>query len=153
MPEDALHVFFTIAVSMGWLVQQGDVEAAFLSGLSLARRLILKAPRHDLPAIPGVMDAIPGGTFFIALKAVYGVNDAPNLRSGRHAQGLVDNGAVESALAPRTLFWWFDERASSLPTSLVGMAGTHVDDDLFAGDERWTMEVLPRIRKTFAYTK
>ncbi len=33
LPEEALHVFFTIAVSMGWTVQQGDVEAAFLNGL------------------------------------------------------------------------------------------------------------------------
>ena len=60
LPEEAPHVFFTIAVSMGWIVQQGDVEAAFLNGLRLDRELILQASREGLPAIPGVMEAVPG---------------------------------------------------------------------------------------------
>jgi hypothetical protein len=63
------------------------VEAAFLNGLKLKRRLILRAPRLGLPAIPGVCDAIPGGTYFVALKGVYGINDAPNLWGGRNAAG------------------------------------------------------------------
>ncbi len=91
------------AVSLNWLVEQDDVEAAFLNGLRLERRLILQAPKEGLPAIPGVMEAVPPGTCFIALKGVYGVNDAPNLWGGRHAEGILENGATESALAPRTL--------------------------------------------------
>ena len=91
LPEEAPHVFFTIAVSMGWIVQQGDVEAAFLNGLRLDRELILQAPREGLPAIPGVMEAVPGGAYFQALKGVYGINDAPNLWGGRHADGMLEN--------------------------------------------------------------
>ena len=49
------------------------------------------------------MEAVPPGTCLIALKGVYGVNDAPNLWGGRHAEGILENGATESALAPRTL--------------------------------------------------
>ncbi len=135
LPEEAPHVFFTIAVSMGWIVQQGDVEAAFLNGLRLDRELILQAPREGLPAIPGVMEAVPGGAYFQALKGVYGINDAPNLWGGRHADGMLENGATESTLAPRTLFWWFDRRhCQHERVPLIGMVGTHVDDDLFAGN-------------------
>ncbi len=130
------------------------MEAAFFSGLRLDRRLILKAPKQGLPAIAGLMDAVPPGTHFIALKGVYGVNDAPNLWSGRHAQGMLSNGAEESSLDPRTLFWWFSEEHRSHPgTTLIGMVGTHVDDDLVAGNSYWKSSILPRLRKTFHYSK
>ncbi len=147
-----MHTFMVTAVSLNWLVEQDDVEAAFLNGLRLERRLILQAPKEGLPAIPGVMEAVPPGTCLIALKGVYGVNDAPNLWGGRHAEGILENGATESALAPRTLFWWFSPEHADFPeVPLIGMVGTHVDDDLFAGNAWWTTHVLPKLKKTFAY--
>ena len=100
------------------------------------------------------MDAVPPGAFFQALKGVYGINDAPNLWGGRHASGMLQNGATESTLAPRTLFWRLDRKhCQHERVPLIGMVGTHVDDDLFAGNEWWTVHVLPALRKTFAYTK
>ena len=112
LPEDALYVLFTVSVSLGWIVEQGDVEAAFLNGKGLECRLILRAPAQGLPAIPGFMEAVPAGTCFLAFKGVYDINDAPNLWGGRHAEGPTQNGAMESTPAPRTPFWWFDQAHS-----------------------------------------
>ena len=41
LPEEALNFFLTVCVSMGWRPAQGDIEAAFLSGVLLKRRLRL----------------------------------------------------------------------------------------------------------------
>ena len=149
-----MHILYVVALSLGWTVEQGDVEAAFLNGLKLSRRLILRAPKQGLPEIPGMMQRIQPGEYLLALKGVYGVNDAPNLWSGRHAQGLMDTGAVQSALAPRTLFLWFDKKhPANEHVTLTGIAGTHVDDDLFAGTDWWKAHVLPVVRRTFSYGK
>jgi len=61
---------------------------------------------------------------------------------------MYEFGAVDSALAPRTLFYWFDEVGN-----LFGIVGTHVDDDLFAWTHRFFKEVIPKIRRAFAYAK
>ena len=152
LPEDCLHLLFMVCISMGWTVEQGDVEAAFLNGAELLRTLILRAPRTGFPAIEGVSEAVPPGTLFRCKRSVYGLNDAPNLWGQSHAKGMVDNGGVESKLAPRTLFFWFDDNADH-GHKLIGIVGTHVDDDLFAGTAWWRSHVLPGIRRTFAYTK
>ena len=66
----------------------------------------------------------------------------------------MDTGAVQSALAPRTLFLWFDKKhPANEHVTLTGIAGTHVDDDLFAGTDWWRAHVLPVVRRTFSYGK
>ena len=54
-----------------------------------------------------MMEAVPGGTLFKVFKAVFGANGATNFSSEWHAHGF--HRRVESTLAPRTLFYWFDE--------------------------------------------
>ena len=55
---------------------------------------------------------------------------------------MYEVGAVDSALAPRTLFYGFDQVGE-----LFGMVGTRVDHDLFAGTPRFFKEVVPKIRR------
>ena len=148
LPDDAMHVFLTIAVSKGWVPQHGDIEAAFLNGVGLDRPLYLRAPPMGLPEIPGVMPALAGGTLLRALKSVYGLNKAPADFNLRHAEVMFDHGAVDSALAPRTLFYWFDKAGD-----IIGLVATHVDDDLFAGTDWWIQNVVPKIRREFHYSK
>ena len=64
LPEDCLHLFFMVCLSLGWTIEQGDIEAAFLNGEELMRTLILRAPRTGFPAIDGMCDAVAPGTLF-----------------------------------------------------------------------------------------
>ena len=148
LPEDGLMFFLQVCITNGWRPQQGDIEAAFLNGGALNRKLILRAPPEGLPEIPGVMPAIKPGGYLVALKSIYGMNQAPHDFNERHAKVMVEHGAVESRMADRTLFYWLDSSGV-----LEGIVATHVDDDLFGGTEEWKRRVLPNIRRSFCYNK
>ncbi len=89
----------------------------------------LLGPKQGPPETLGLMQRIQPGEYRLALKGVYGMDDAPNSCSGRHARGLMDTGVVHSLLAPRTLFLWIDEKhPANEHVNLTGIAGTHVDN-------------------------
>ena len=101
--------------------------------------------------MPGMMEAVPGGTLFKVFEAVFGANGATNFSGEWHAHGF--HGGVESTLAPRTLFYWFDESWNNVPgVPLIGVTGTPVDDDLFSNNRYWKQSIMPQVR-AFTYRK
>ena len=64
MPAEATAILLQWSASLGWDLQQGDVDSAFLNGryLSGGRVVYFKAPKGGLPAIPDLgWDDIPDG--------------------------------------------------------------------------------------------
>ncbi|MDA8583368.1 hypothetical protein N9L68_04025 [bacterium] len=115
----------------GWDLQQGYVDSAFLNGkyLSPDRRVFFRAPKGGLPAVPELgWGFIPEGTILQAKNGVYGTNDAPLLWYDEHKDTILSlPGASRSKLCP-ALFIFHDKDGN-----VIGLIGTHVDDDLIAG--------------------
>ncbi|CAK0825490.1 unnamed protein product [Prorocentrum cordatum] len=129
----------------GWRLEQGDVDSAFLNGKYLddSRRVYFRAPKGGLPAVPELgWPAVPEGTVLKAKKGIYGLNDAPLLWYEEHRDTILSlPGASKSKLCP-ALFIFHDEHGK-----LIGLIGTHVDDDLVAGSPEFFANQVAKLRK------
>ena len=68
-----------------------------------------------------------------AKKGVYGLNDAPLLWYLEHRDTILSmEGAVKSKLCPALILF-----RDSTTKELIGMIGTHVDDDLILGSQQF----------------
>ena len=135
----------------GWDLQQGDVDSAFLNGryLSPDRRVFFKAPKGGLPAVPELgWPFIPEGTILQAKKGIYGLNDAPLLWFEEHRDTILSlPGASRSKLCP-ALFIFHNDQGE-----VIGLIGTHVDDDLIAGSPEFFENQVAKLRKMHCYGK
>ena len=61
LPPEAMAFIFQTAASKHWVLQHGDIEAAFLSGAYFEREVFVVAPRGGLPATAKT-PFIPEGT-------------------------------------------------------------------------------------------
>jgi len=145
LPEEAMRMILLIAVSMRWRVAQGDIDGAYHRGYELKRLIYFKAPVGGLPATDS-MPEFAAGDLLVAQRSVPGLNDAGRQWYYTHRDGIIETGSHLSALAP-TLFWWFRDGRT------CGVLGTHVDDDLMAGDDQWHAEVVPQLQQLFPYGK
>ena len=51
LPEETFVLICNEAMSQGWTLHQGDVESAFLTGVTLERKVLLRAPETGFPAV------------------------------------------------------------------------------------------------------
>ncbi|CAK0904441.1 unnamed protein product [Prorocentrum cordatum] len=139
------------ASQLGWRLEQGDVHSAFLNGkyLDSSRRVYCRAPKGGLPAVPELgWPAVPEGTVLRANKGIYGLNDAPLLWYEEHRDTMLSlRAASRSKLCP-ALFIFHDENEK-----LIGLIGTHVDDDLVAGSPEFFANQVTKLRKMHCYGK
>ncbi|CAK0847357.1 unnamed protein product [Prorocentrum cordatum] len=139
------------ASQLGWRLEQGDVDSAFLNGkyLDSSRRVYFRAAKGGLPAVPELgWPAVPEGTVLRAKKGIYGLNDAPLLWYEEHRDTMLSlPGASRSKLCP-ALFIFHDENEK-----LIGLMGTHVDDDLVAGSPEFFAKQVTKLRKMHCYGK
>ncbi|CAK0827876.1 unnamed protein product, partial [Prorocentrum cordatum] len=139
------------ASQSGWRLEQGDVDSAFLNGkyLDSSRRVYFRAPKGGLPAVPEMgWPAVPEGTVLRAKKGIYGLNDAPLLWYEEHRDTVLSlPGASRSKLCP-ALFIFHDENEK-----LIGLIGTHVDDDLVASSPKFFANQVTKLRKMHCYGK
>ncbi|CAK0808101.1 unnamed protein product [Prorocentrum cordatum] len=139
------------ASQLGWRLEQGDVDLAFLNGkyLDSSRRAYFRAPKGGLPAVPELgWPAVPEGKVLRAKKGIYGLNDAPLLWYEEHRDTILSlPGASRSKLCP-ALFIFHDENEK-----LIGLIGTHVDDDLVAGSPESFANQVTKLRKMHCYGK
>ncbi|CAK0877498.1 unnamed protein product, partial [Prorocentrum cordatum] len=129
LTDTAAAVIIQEAASQpGWSLEQGDAVSAFLNGryLDNSRLVYFRVPKGGVPAVPELgWPFVPEGTVLQAKKGVYGLNEAPLLLHEEHRDAILSlPGASRSKLRP-ALFIFHDERGK-----LIGLIGTHVDDDL-----------------------
>ncbi|CAK0825149.1 unnamed protein product [Prorocentrum cordatum] len=85
---------------------------------------------------------VPEGTILKAKKGIHGLNDAPLLWYEEHRDTILSlPRASRSKLCP-ALFIFHDERGT-----LIGLIGTHVDDDLVAGSPEFFANQVAKLRK------
>ena len=65
-----LHMLLVLASCRGYMLHVGDITAAFLQGLGLARVLLMRPPADGIPGVEP-------GSILRAKKPVYGTKDAP----------------------------------------------------------------------------
>ncbi|CAK0806782.1 unnamed protein product [Prorocentrum cordatum] len=152
LTDTATAVILQEAASQeGWTLEQGDVDSAFLNGkyLDNLRRVYFRAPKGGLPAVPEMgWPFVPEGTILKAKKGIYGLNDAPLLWYEEHRDTILSlPGASRSKLCP-ALFIFHDENGK-----LIGLIGTHVDDDLVAGSPEFFANQVATLRKIHCYGK
>lgn len=137
------------AIHDDWDLQQGDVDSAFLNGRYLRpdRRIFFRAPQGGLPALPEHgWPFIPQGTILQAKKGVYGTNDAPLLWYEEHRDAILSiKGSTRSKLC-RALFIFCNEEGT-----VIGLAGTHGDDDLIAGPPESFKNQVAKLRNMHCY--
>ncbi|CAK0798712.1 unnamed protein product [Prorocentrum cordatum] len=152
LTDTATSVILQEAASQsGWRLEQGDVDLAFLNGkyLDNSRRVYFRAPKGGLPAVPEMgWPAVPEGAVLRAKKGIYGLNDAPLLWYEEHRDTMLSlPRASRSKLRP-ALFIFHDENEK-----LIGLIGTHVDDDLVAGSPEFFANQVTKLRKMHCYGK
>ena len=144
LPREAMSMLLQTAASKSWKIQQGDVASAFLSGGYFEREVYVVAPRGGLPAV-GNTPFVPEGTVMKLKKSMPGLADAPLEWHHVHRQGILDIGMVESSVC-KALYLYYEDG------ELHGILGTHVDDDLMAGSEKFD-KVIAELRKRFHFDK
>ena len=73
--KNSKMLLLTMAPNLGWTILCGDVKAAFLSGATFDREIIVKLPRDCGP----LMGAPSGESYMKMHKSAYGLCDAPLL--------------------------------------------------------------------------
>ena len=136
------HLVFSFAACGGYQLYAGDITAAFLQGAPIQRELLMKVPSTGIPNVDGKGYALEPGSHLIAQMSIYGSRDAPRgfwlaLREEILGQGMRE---VEPALYA----------LSGPGGKLHGLAATHVDDVLWAGDEV-LQEAMRKIQERFTF--
>ncbi|CAK0843715.1 unnamed protein product [Prorocentrum cordatum] len=142
LTDTATAVILQEAASQsGWRLEQGDVDSAFLNRkyLDSSRRVHFRAPKGGLPAVPEMgWPSVPEGAVLRAKKGIYGLC----LWYEEHRDAMLSlPGASRSKLRP-ALFIFHDENEK-----LMGLIGTHVDDDVVAGSPEFFANQETNLRK------
>ena len=130
MSRRTRSLFLTAAVTKGWAVLKGDVKAAFLQGLETETE-------RELYARPVEEEAIAlGGDKYSTVqtaKACYGLANAPAAQWHVSVADTMAKAGFEQLISEPCAWRLMEDRQDGTRT-LIGLACTHVDDFLFAGD-------------------
>ena len=127
------RLFLSIAAMRTWTIQSLDIKAAFLQSHQMQRNLYLKPPS----------DIKKSNTVWIVKKPIYGLRDAALNWYKTMKSDLIDLGCTESILDP-ALFCYYNAE------ELIGMLVSHVDDFLYAGDEKFNRDIIQKLIKKYS---
>ena len=114
-----------------------DIKTAFLQGNKLSRDVYLKPP----------VEANCESNFVWKLKKyVYGLSDTSLKRYHQIKAFVLANGGKVSEIDP-SMFKWHEKN------SLIDVIIVHVDDFLFAGNEKFENTVIANLWQIFAIGK
>ena len=136
----------SIAAVEGWTISCGDVRAAFLSGASFVRKLMVRLPKDCGPLL-GIRSTEE--VTMRMLKSAYGLADAPLLWFREATRRLKTLQLIPQRLDQCT-FGFYDSQFKKLK----GMLILHVDDMLLAGDMKSEFgAMVTELRKNFDFGK
>ena len=134
-----LSVLLTFASCHSLMLHCGDITAAFLQGLGLARVLIMSLLKDGVPGVPA-------GSLLVAKKPVYGTKDAPrgfwrSLRKTMLAAGFRPVPHERAAYVLNTPDGKID-----------GLCICHVDDLLWCGGQQ-TQDAMKFVQEKLKFGK
>lgn len=129
-------------------LEQGGVDFAFVNRRYLCadRVVLLRAHRGYLRAVPEHgWPALPEDTIVNTKTSVYVLDNARMMWSLEHRDTIMSQRRAEQSKLRPALFIFRDD-----DHSLVGMVGTHADDDLITGKDEYS-DHTARLRKMHCY--
>ena len=136
----------SLAAVEGWQISCGDVRAAFLSGASFVRKLMVRLPKDCAPLL-GIRSTEE--VTMRMLKSAYGLADAPLLWFKEATRRLKKLKMIPQRLDQCT-FGFYDSKMKKLK----GMLILHVDDMLLAGDMKGEFgTMVEELKKNFDFGK
>ena len=141
LTRDGRMLLLQTAASMRWQIESFDITTAFLRGRSDQRELAMEPPK-ELRELLG----IDQGHVCLLEGNAYGRVDAPLLFYKEFRKQLENLGFVAHPL-DNCLYLLRDPKN---PQNLDGIIGTHVDDGLGAGNQRFH-KALESLQKTLPF--
>ena len=136
----------SLAAVERWTISCGNVRAAFLSGASFVRKLMVRLPKDCGPLL-GIRSTEE--VTMRMLKSAYGLADAPLLWFREATRRLKKLKLVPQRLDQCT-FGFYDKKSGKLS----GMPILHVDDMLLAGDMKGDFGLMfEELKKNFDFGK
>ena len=136
----------SLAAVQGWTISCGDVRAAFLSGASFVRKLMVRLPKDCGPLL-GIRSTEE--VTMRMLKSAYGLADAPLLWFREATRRLKKLDLIPQRLDQCT-FGFYGRKSKRLS----GMLILHVDDMLLAGNMKSDFgAVVEELKKNFDFGK
>ena len=134
----SLRLLLSTAASKGWKVSSLDFTGAFLQGKAPEREIIVVPP-------PDQMKYSSRGNRLLwrLKKRLYGLRDASRGFWLEVDEFLIDQGCTRSKHDKATYLM------KDQDGKLVGVCSVHVDDLLFAGEEKFHVDVIQKLLKKF----
>ena len=127
--KESIRIVLAVIASMKWNVNLLDIATAFLQGKNLDRNIYLKPPKQANS--PGVLWKLN--------KCVYGLDDASRFWYFRIREELNKLGCKMSKF-DSAVFTYFTD-------ILEGILVVHVDDFMWAGNEKFEGTVITKLRE------
>ena len=134
--KNRLRVTLAIIATNKWELRSIDIKTTFLQENKLLRDVYLKPPA----------EATCESNFFWKLKCVYGLPDVLLKWYHRIKTFALTNRGKVSEIDP-SMFTWHENNP------LIGVIIVHVDDFLFAGNEKFQNTVVANLWQTFSIGK
>ncbi|XP_071821643.1 uncharacterized protein [Apostichopus japonicus] len=126
--KESLRVIFSIVAQKAWKLKSMDIKTAFLQGTQFSRNIFVRPPK----------EAKVEHSVWHLQKCVYGLSDASLCWYNKVKEVMLDCGAAVSSVDP-AVFYWFTEE-------LRGILASHVDDFIWAGDDKFERDVIDKIK-------
>ena len=126
-----------------WDLQICDVEGAFLRGDDLHRqqgRVFVSQP-------PGGLEDLEPGVLIEAVKAVYGLADAPLAWYESFSRTLLELQCRRSKLDGCVYYAYSNEN----PTRVIGVIALHVDDMCLGGNSEFVERILKPLKEKYPF--
>ena len=138
-----------------WSLYCADVQAAFLSGKSFDRLLVVRLPMDCLPLIDGATQKVYNKHLYMKMcKSAYGLCDAPLLWYEEASSRLLRRNWKKHPL-DNCCFMLQGENKGDKPGPLVGLIIVHVDDFLLTGSPSDPIfkQAMSHLQEDFSFGK
>ena len=143
LSAEGCSIALQCVASHKWDLQICDVEGAFLRGEDLKRR----EGRVFVYQPPGGIDSLESGTLIEAVKAVYGLADAPLAWYQSFSKNLKALGCRQSKF-DNCLYYAYSK---SDPKKLIGVLALHVDDMCLGGNQEFNERIVEPLKKLYPF--
>ena len=133
--RQALRLLLTMAASRKQKVFSLDFKGAYLQGQLLDREVYMSPPSDMRESNPNLVWKVR--------KRLYGFRDSARGWFLEFNQTMIDLGC-EPILVDAAMYTYKDEK-----NNVIGMAGVHVDDVLYAGTPRFHSEVMDKMLEKY----
>ena len=136
-----IKIVLMIAATKHWEIKTSDVSNAFLQGVPIEREVFVTPPKER---------RVPG-TIWKLKKTVYGLADASRGFFLSFSGEIQDLGCEKSLLDPALYIYCPSSQKHEEEKEPAGLAVTHVDDILHAGEEEFEEKVMKPLKKSFKF--